>query len=79
MVKKFLHTSLFSVFDQSETLLWFPAETCVKKEKQLIYFFTFAVNYNLDSDDIAFTKTVLSIKPKSVNNRKAFHKPRKPW
>lgn len=54
----------------------------LKKEKQLIYFFTFAVNYNLDSDDIAFTKTVLSIKPKSVNNvnnRKAFHKPRKPW
>lgn len=51
----------------------------LKKEKQLIYFFTFAVNYNLDSDDIAFTKTVLSIKPRSVNNRKAFHKPRKPW
>lgn len=44
----------------------------LKKEKQLIYFFTFAVNYNLDSDDIAFTKTVLSIKPKSVNNRKSF-------
>lgn len=51
----------------------------LKKEKQLIYFFTFAVNYNMDSDDIAFTKTVLSIKPKSVNNRKAFHKHRKPW
>lgn len=79
MVKKF--SSYFVVFRlwSVRNIALVSSRNMLKKEKQLIYFFTFAVNYNLDSDDIAFTKTVLSIKPKSVNNRKAFHKPRKPW